>query len=741
MRSRLAPALLAIVVPLASAQSADPTHLEMVTITATRIASRILDVPATVTVKDAEAMDRELVFDVEDLLRYEPGVSMRNDGGRFGTSGPSIRGIGGNRVLLEVDGVRLPDAFEIGSFANAGRDVLDMDLLKRVEIVRGSASSLYGSDAIAGVFAFTTKDPEDLLAADRRFGLTAKGGYSGWNDSVMAGATAAGRAGAWSTLVTYTRRDGHELDNAGTRGGVGALRTQPVPQDSYSDSVLAKVVFDPREGQRLRLTLEGTRDDAFTDVLSSVSATAPSPGGVQTTGLVGSDVAERRRIALDHEFAPSGERWFERGEWRIYRQKSTTSQETFEERRAASLAGVITPQARWREFTYEQETSGAEAVLFSRFAVGATDHTLAYGLEYVETDTAQLRQGVQTNLATGVSSTTILPDVFPVRDFPLTTTRQASAFVQDEIRAGAFTVTPGVRFDDYALRPHVDAIFAADNPGFTATDIDEQNISPKLGVMYRLAANATAYLNYAAGFRAPPSDDVNIGFENLAFGYTAIANPDLKSETSDSFELGWRVTRDDGGYLGLAGYYNLYDDFIESRVGTFDPVSGLIVFQSQNLSEVRIYGAEIVAGLPLEAFTPSLRGFTVRLAGAWSRGDNRSNDAPLNSIEPPQAVVGLAYRAPTRRWGMELVTTVAGRVDRVDHSAGLLFTPGGYTTFDLLADFAVTPRLRFNAGLFNLADRTYWEWSDVSGRFASNPALERYTRPGRTAGATIRYSW
>ncbi|MGD9597919.1 MAG: TonB-dependent hemoglobin/transferrin/lactoferrin family receptor [Steroidobacteraceae bacterium] len=741
MRSRLVPALLAIVVPFASAQSADPTQLDIVTITATRIATRIMDVPATVTVRDAGAIDRELVFDVGDLLRYEPGVSMRNDGGRFGTSGPSIRGIGGNRVLLEVDGVRLPDAFEIGSFANAGRDVLDTDLLKRVEIVRGSASSLYGSDAIAGVFAFTTRDPDDLLVADRRFGLTAKGGYAGWNDATMAGATAAGRAGAWSSLVAYTHRDGHELDNAGTRGGVGAERTQPVPQDHYSDSVLAKIVFDPREGQRLRLTLEGTRDDTLSDVLSSVSATAPLPGGVQTTGLVGSDVAERRRVALDHEFTPASARWFERGEWRIYRQQSTASQETFEERRAASLAGLVTPQTRWREFTFEQETSGAEAILFSRFTVGASDHTLAYGLEYVETDTAQLRRGAQTNLTTGATSTTILPDAFPVRDFPLTTTKQASAFVQDEVRAGAFTITPGVRFDDYALRPDVDAIFAADNPGFVATGIDEQNVSPKLGVMYRASANATAYANYAAGFRAPPSDDVNIGFENLAFGYTAIANPDLKSETSHGFEIGWRATRGDGGYLALAGYYNLYDDFIESRVGTFDPASGLIVFQSQNLSEVRIYGAEIVAGLPLEAFAPVLRGFSVRLAGAWSRGDNRSADAPLNSIEPPQAVVGLAYRAPTRRWGMELVTTVAGRVDRVDHGAGTLFTPGGYTTFDLLADIAVTPRLGVNAGVFNLADRTYWEWSDVSGRFAANPALERYTRPGRTAGATIRYKW
>lgn len=133
-------ALVALIPLTAAGQAFD---LEQVTVTATRIPTRIMDVPATVTVKDAAAMDREVVFDLEDLVRYEPGVSIRNEGGRFGVSGPSIRGIGGNRVLMEVDGVRLPDAFSIGSFANAGRDVLDTDLLQRVEIVRGSASSLY----------------------------------------------------------------------------------------------------------------------------------------------------------------------------------------------------------------------------------------------------------------------------------------------------------------------------------------------------------------------------------------------------------------------------------------------------------------------------------------------------------------------------------------------------------------------------------------------------------------------
>jgi hemoglobin/transferrin/lactoferrin receptor protein len=722
--------LAAAALPLA-AQTVD---LDTVTITATRIETRVLEVPATVTVKSRDDMDRELVFDLKDLVRYEPGVTVSDDGGRFGISDITIRGIGGNRVLMEVDGVRMPDAFSIGSHANSGRDVVDTDLLKRVEIVRGSVSSLYGSDAIGGVVAFTTRDPEDLIPAGGSFGLTAKMGYSGWNDSTVAGATFAARASAWSALLAYTRRDGHETDNAGRVGGTGATRTEPVPQDLYSDSVLAKLVFDASDTQRLRLSWEGTRTDTFTDVLTAVSATPPMAGGAQTTALVGSDEQQRSRLTFEHSFPL--------GAWRVYWQQSETGQETLEHRNAASFAGAVAPQARWRLFDFEQEEVGAEVTLFSDFEALGAAHTLAYGAEYIETDTAQLRTGAQTNLLTGVASTTILPDAFPVRDFPLTTTRQASVFVQDEIRLGAWTITPGVRYDDYALRPTVDAIFAADNPGFVAAHIDESNVSPKLGVMYRFTEHSSGYFNYAAGFRTPPYDDANIGFENLAFGYTAIANPDLKSETSDSFELGWRLARPSGHYLALTAYYNLYEDFIESLVGSFDPVSGLTVFQSQNLNEVRIRGIEVAAGMPLEGLSDSLRGLSVRLAASYARGENRTDgDMPLNSIDPPKAVLGLNWRAPSQRWGAELVTTFADSPRRVDDSLGAPFVPPSYTKIDLLADIALMPRLRFNAGLFNLTDERYWEWADVNGRLASTTGLDRYTRPGRSVGATIRYEW
>src|SRR5690606_28450139 len=116
---------------------------------------------------------------------------------------------------------------------------------------------------------------------------------------------------------------------------------------------------------------------------------------------------------------------------------------------------------------------------------------------------------------------------------------------------------------------------------------------------------------YAAGFRAPPYSDVNIGFTNVMFGYTAIANPDLRPETSDGFEAGVRYAGD-AVHVALTGYHNRYKDFIESFrfVGVDD--RGLMVFQSQNVSEARIQGAELKAGVDLGVLWPAWEGWSLR---------------------------------------------------------------------------------------------------------------------------------
>ena len=139
---------------------------EIITVSATRHAEAISDVPATVSVISAEQIQNNFVTDIKDLVQYEPGVSVRSSPARFtaagsstgrdGNSGFNIRGLEGNRVLIISDGIRMPDSFSFGAQSVGRGDYLDMDTLKSVEILRGPASALYGSDGIAGAVSFIT---------------------------------------------------------------------------------------------------------------------------------------------------------------------------------------------------------------------------------------------------------------------------------------------------------------------------------------------------------------------------------------------------------------------------------------------------------------------------------------------------------------------------------------------------------------------------------------------------------
>ena len=122
-----------------------------VVVTATRTPRRAEDVPQTVDVITRDTMERRQAQDWKDLFRYEPGVSVGANADRFGIGDIRVRGLGGNRVRIQVDGVPVPDAFAIGSYSSAGRAMVDPGVLKQVDVVRGPGSALYGSDALGGV--------------------------------------------------------------------------------------------------------------------------------------------------------------------------------------------------------------------------------------------------------------------------------------------------------------------------------------------------------------------------------------------------------------------------------------------------------------------------------------------------------------------------------------------------------------------------------------------------------------
>ncbi len=158
---------------------------ETIVVVGTRSERSIDEVAASVSLRTSEDIERELARDIADLVRFEPGVTVGGTGSRFGLGGFNIRGIEGNRVLTLVDGVRVSDEFSFGPFLSARRDFVDIDSLSRAEIARGPISSLYGSDALGGVVAFTTKRPRDYLTEGDDTHLGAKLGYSSADSSVV----------------------------------------------------------------------------------------------------------------------------------------------------------------------------------------------------------------------------------------------------------------------------------------------------------------------------------------------------------------------------------------------------------------------------------------------------------------------------------------------------------------------------------------------------------------------------
>lgn len=722
-------ALAVLATPVLGAAPASPngaTTLETITVTATRTERALNDVPSTVSVLDREALDRMLARDLKDLVRYEPGVSVTSSFGRFGLGGFRIRGLDGNRVRIQTDGIVVPDAFSIGSFSNANRNFVDLDTLKAVEIVRGPASALYGSDALGGVVSFVTKDPEDYLdeGSDQHVGF--KFGYQGDNTGLFAGATTAFAGERWSSLLAVSTRKGRETDTFGDDASEGATRTAPNPQDTRGKSLLGKLVFAPDGRQRFRLTVEGNQDVTDTDVLSSINAT--------TLSLVGEDHQTRARIALAHEVDAIDSAWADALDWQVYRQDSETTQYSFENRSNNTR--------REREFNFDQRVMGAMFTAHKDIDTGAVRHQLTYGLELAHTGFRQKRDGLSINLATGAATPVVMPDVFPVRDFPVSDTMTAALYVQDEIlfADGDFRLVPGLRVDRYELDPRVDPIFSEDNPGVALSGIEETSVSPKLGAVWHFADRWSLFGGYARGFRSPPYNDVNLGFTNFAFGYTAIPNPDLKPETSDGFEAGLRY----GGealWFSLSAYQNDYQDFIESlRFVGFNEM-GLMVFQSQNVDEARIRGAELKAGLDLGALSDGLDGWRMRAALSWQRGDDLVADQPLRSVDPARAVLGVGY--DTDAWGVELVGRFAQRKDRLaELSPGQpAFAPPGYGVLDLLAHWDFAPGATINLGLFNLGDRKVWDWADVPGVAADSAVLDRYTQPGRHAALSLQFQW
>jgi len=288
-------------------------ELDPLVVVANRSPQPLSQIAAQVTVIDISDLREGMVEDLDGLLKYEPGLDLETAGTRFGATGLNIRGVSGNRVDIEIDGIPARDQFAIGAYSNAGRVLVEPDRIKRVEVLYGPASVMYGSNAMGGVMAITTWDPWDLLAGSDTsvwFGLRA--GYQGLNDSWVGSGVAAWGEGPHGLLAAATFRNGHELDNQ------APSEIPADPQDWDSQDYMFRYTFDTAGGNRLRFSANRSERDVQTRINSLLGYARRFRW---TTAMTGDDHDESRRISLDYEFSTTN---WQQGTIRIFNLRHET---------------------------------------------------------------------------------------------------------------------------------------------------------------------------------------------------------------------------------------------------------------------------------------------------------------------------------------------------------------------------------------------------------------------------------
>ena len=288
-----------------------------------------------------------------------------------------------------------------------------------------------------------------------------------------------------------------------------------------------------------------------------------------------------------------------------------------------------------------------------------------------------------------------------------------------------------------------------------------------MGIVYEANPGLTLFGRYSRGFRPPIYDEANFSFRADIPGrpHKGIPNPDIKTETSNNFELGLR-SRSKQFDFDVTGFYNRYDDFIEraaligydnNDIGSITPVP-FQTFQTKNVSEAEIYGLEIKAAY---RFNSQPGGFALRGGLGFQVGNDLTEDRPLSTVGPLQAVLGLGYKSPNDKWVAELVGTFVAKareqesfvnprsivVGQPESSRTLIdpYEPEGYALVDMIGYYKINPNLTLTAGVYNIFDAEYYQYSDVSSLDTNSRVFEaqrgRYAQPGTNFAVGLNWSF
>lgn len=549
--------------------------LKGVVVTATKTEKDIEGMAATVLVIDEDEIKQMGAASLRDVFEKTPELTMQF--GRFphpsskSKSSISIRGMGSNGTLILVDGKRLAGETE----RPYELDRIPASMIERIEIVKGSMSTLYGSDAVGGVINIITKKPEQGFKAT----AGVRGGLNAYGDreSGSANLGVSGRQGGFGYKLfgNYDKTKPYTENEAYTSKSLNPSTNLPVPGDSQHlrTGEVAVSYRDKAEvfnlGGRVEYELSGSlkagvdanyfeesREGLYRGAFRKTNSAPPPPVVmVVDTPVKSEDDNKRWDYSGDIEYARPGEFI---GSLRVWRSE-------YEKRNRTTALDFTAPVNL--KFSADVAFTGYEAQ--GTYFTGK--HALTGGAEY--------RSEVRDSAAINPN-----PQSF---DFIRKEIGYTSVYLQDDWQiTDTLGAIFGARFDDIS-----DAY-------------EDSKATFKAGVVKNFSPSLNVRLNYAEGYRTPdvaelfvvsptPGDVPRVGAEAV-FGLKTTTH-ELKPEFARSYEAGASGEYGKLDYSAVI-FFNDIDDKIELERVDVTGDGNADYLTSVNKTEVETRGFEAAIG-------------------------------------------------------------------------------------------------------------------------------------------------
>ncbi len=652
----------------------ETVELDEVKVTAGRVEQELMDVNMSVSVITQEEIRRSSATKCGRIARRHSGCSNNNDGGQ-GMKRIKIRGEDAFRTLVMIDGQTVSEHKSM----SGSPMLIDPSMIERIEVIKGPASVLYGSDAIGGAINIITK----------------KGGTKPIEGEVSAGmnTSASGKNASGSI---YGGIDGWKYrlsasieDNDNLKTPKGDMENTYFTARSVSGFLSYDFTPDATVGASL---------DYYD--LEFGSSDVNMPGFAV-------DVPKwsRFKTAVFGEFRNISDA-FVRLRTDVFYQKSkkdmVNSVPGIEEIPGmGSTPYVVQPMAynTTNQYGFSLQTD---------WQLGERNYLIAgYELSYDDLSA----QSITTNSLLPIMGVDAVVGNYLYDGYQMTNAVYASMETQ---LPSDITLTYGARYT--WVHTDMDMTRIKGSNQITDGSTSDGKLIFNAGLMWRASDNLSLRASYAQGYRAPILQELYVDTamgQNSSYTY---ANPELKPETSDNFEIGvrWNST-----YVSadIAAFYSEADDYIATLWNENAlPKKG---YQYSNVAEAKTFGIELTSSVRIAE-----TGFEPYLTATWMRRQYQNgNGFSTYDTATPEFMLRYGVRWSGMYAGVGLRTDIFARsqtateyddgIQNVTDSSS--YRLGGYTTLNLTAgvDFGPKRQYSFDLGLYNIFDKGYQEQTSI----------------------------